>query len=121
MPGGPNGAVTFRQSLQKQPDTGYAVPGPRVYSPQAVLPFSDLKSTPNTFTSAVGIGNIVRGHDNLGFFYEFPLNHDSGMFHVQARFTLNRLYQSQGNAIASVRRIGVCSASLLDRATRRER
>ncbi|MGH9427196.1 MAG: hypothetical protein ACRD2L_12940, partial [Terriglobia bacterium] len=55
--------------------------------------FIDLKSEPNTFTSEVGIGNVIGGHYNVGFFYEFPLNHDSRLFNVQARFTLNLLYQ----------------------------
>jgi len=55
--------------------------------------FIDLKSAPNTFTSEVGIGNVIQGHYNVGFFYEFPLNHDSRVFNVQARFTLNLLYQ----------------------------
>jgi len=55
--------------------------------------FIDLKSTPNTFTSEVGIGNVIGGHYNVGLFYEFPLNHDSRVFNVQARFTLNLLYQ----------------------------
>ncbi len=55
--------------------------------------FIDLTSAPNTFTSEVGIGNVIAGHYNVGFFYEFPLNHDSRVFNVQARFTLNLLYQ----------------------------
>ena len=55
--------------------------------------FFDLKSAPNTFTSEMGFGNVIAGHYNVGFFYEFPLNHDSRVFNVEARFTLNLFYQ----------------------------
>ncbi len=55
--------------------------------------FIDLKSTPNTFTSELAIGNVIAGHYNVSLDYEFPLNHDSRVFNVQARFTLNLLYQ----------------------------
>lgn len=55
--------------------------------------FIDLKSMPNMFTSELGIGNVIAGHYNVRFFYEFLLNHDSGVFDVEARFSLNLLYQ----------------------------
>ncbi|MGH7235064.1 MAG: hypothetical protein ACREIO_01675, partial [Nitrospiraceae bacterium] len=55
--------------------------------------FIDLKSTPNTYTSEVAIGNVIAGHYNVSLDYEFPLNHDSRVFNVQSRFTLNLLYQ----------------------------
>lgn len=55
--------------------------------------FIDLKSTPNTFTSEVAIGNVIAGHYNVSLDYEFPLTHDSRVFNVEARFTLNLLYQ----------------------------
>jgi len=55
--------------------------------------FIDFTSNPNTFTSELAIGNVIAGHYNLSFDYEFPLNHDSKIFNVEARFTLSLLYQ----------------------------
>ena len=55
--------------------------------------FIDLTSNPNTFTSELAIGNVIAGHYNLSLDYEFPLNHESRVSNVQARFTLSLLYQ----------------------------
>ena len=100
--------LVLRVQYLRDIGAGFAVPvtDTVVLSPFAILEwpgnwyaqvkfnnFIDLKSTPNTFTSEVAIGNVIAGHYNVSLDYEFPLNHDSRVFNVESRFTLSLLYQ----------------------------
>lgn len=100
--------LVLRVQYLRDIGAGFAVPvtDTVVLSPFAILEwpgnwyaqvkfnnFIDLKSTPNTFTSELAIGNVIAGHYNVSLDYEFPLTHDSRVFNVEARFTLSLLYQ----------------------------
>ena len=55
--------------------------------------FLDLTSGPNTYTSLITIGKLFARHYNVGFFYEWPLTHESRLFNVQTRIGVSLLYQ----------------------------